>query len=644
MALAVLLAALCLWEVAVLPSDGFMVTDAALGLGYLSVPALGALMVRTDRHSRGGWVFLLGGTGYLFKNTFNTYANAAFLHHAHLPAAAWLGWLSQWGTRGQIAVVTAGVLLFPDDRLPGPRWRRVWPLFWFVEIALSTDLLGTELWHWDVRNPAGLPEPWGDIASAPALLALLLAPVLFLLCARCLQLKGRLQQDAPWADGIRVVAWCAWLVAAAQCSCLVFSGGSPVYAAEHISAVGLALGAWYCVVRYRLFDLRLLVNRTLVYSVLSGCVGLGYMLLVAGARAVTPGRVPSAAVLILAGLAALPLRDLVQRRVNMLLYGHAADPYQALGSIGGLLATAADSQIALSAVTEAVARAMRACYVAVEADGMPLAQYGILPPASPLIVLPLRFGGTDVARLTVVTTRGRLSAAERRLLDRIAGPVAAAAHGLCAEAALREARERMAQLREDERLRIRRDLHDGLGPTLAGIVLGLEQARIRVSSHPAVAASTLAQLSDYAQAAVTDVRRLVHDLRPVALDERGLPAALAQEAERLGAVIVTDPELPQLPSVVEIAIWRIALEALTNAQRHANASRIEVTLECRGSDLVELAVSDDGDGLASSASPGIGIRSMHDRARRIGGTLTVASRLPHGTLVRACLPLPAAPG
>jgi signal transduction histidine kinase len=196
-------------------------------------------------------------------------------------------------------------------------------------------------------------------------------------------------------------------------------------------------------------------------------------------------------------------------------------------------------------------------------------------------------------------------------------------------------------LREEERLRIRRDLHDGLGPTLAGIVLGLEQARVRVGTDPAVASSTLAQLSDYAQAAVVDVRRLVHDLRPAALDERGLSAALTEAAGRLGAVVVTDPELPPLTSAVEVAVWRIALEALTNAQRHANASRIEVRLGRVGTDLVELAVTDDGDGLDAAAPPGIGILSMRERAHRVGGTLTVAACSPHGTSVRASLPLAA---
>jgi signal transduction histidine kinase len=207
---------------------------------------------------------------------------------------------------------------------------------------------------------------------------------------------------------------------------------------------------------------------------------------------------------------------------------------------------------------------------------------------------------------------------------------------------LQRSRERLVVAREEERRRIRRDLHDGLGPMLASLTLKLDVASDMVGDKPA-ARALLRDLKDQTQTAITDIRGLVYALRPPALDDLGLVAALREEAEQYGLsgldVSFDAPQtLPPLPAAVEVAIYRIAQEALTNVARHANARQCTVRL-ILSNDLAELEVSDDGQGLAPSSGRGVGLGSMRERAEELGGTCFVESPPAGGTRLRATVPL-----
>jgi signal transduction histidine kinase len=197
--------------------------------------------------------------------------------------------------------------------------------------------------------------------------------------------------------------------------------------------------------------------------------------------------------------------------------------------------------------------------------------------------------------------------------------------------------------REEERRRLRRDLHDGLGPALAGAALKVEAAENLLESDPAAAATLLGDARTEIQAAVADVRRLVYALRPPALDELGLVGALREQAERIGVgervhVEVDAPDrVDGLPAAVEVAAYRIALEAMTNVERHADARSCVVRISTNGD--LELEIADDGHGLASDFRAGVGIASMRERAAELGGTCAVEQVDGRGTRVRARLPL-----
>jgi signal transduction histidine kinase len=211
---------------------------------------------------------------------------------------------------------------------------------------------------------------------------------------------------------------------------------------------------------------------------------------------------------------------------------------------------------------------------------------------------------------------------------------------------LQRSRQRLVSAREEERRRLRRDLHDGLGPTLAALGLKLETARNRLRPDPQ-ADALLADLAERTQAAVADIRRLVYALRPQALDELGLVGALRQVASGApalrsggrGVELEAPDRLPPLPAAVEVATYRIAQEALTNVVRHSYAQTCTIRLQLAGGGL-RLSIDDDGTGLPADRRVGVGLTSMRERAEELGGTFGIEPRPGGGTCVQVLLPLP----
>jgi signal transduction histidine kinase len=237
-----------------------------------------------------------------------------------------------------------------------------------------------------------------------------------------------------------------------------------------------------------------------------------------------------------------------------------------------------------------------------------------------------------------------LDQSDRQLVADLARHVGVAAHAVRATLALQRSRAELVTAREEERRRLRRDLHEGLGPTLAGVTLGVHAARTQVRSAPADAEALLDTLEAQVEQAVADVRRVVYGLRPPALDEFGLLRALQLQAAQLGAtapmltVTLDAPEagLGKLPAAVEAAAYRIACEALTNVVRHSGATACSLRIRLNGA--LELDVADNGRGLPADHLAGVGVTGMRERADELGGRLSIESD-GHGTVVRARLPI-----
>jgi signal transduction histidine kinase len=405
--------------------------------------------------------------------------------------------------------------------------------------------------------------------------------------------------------------------------------------------------------RYRLFDIDLLINRTVVYLTLTAIVVGIYVVMVGYLGVLFQTRNSLVISLIATGLVAVvfqPLRQRLQRGINRMMYGERDDPYVVLSRLGQRLEAAYAPESVLPTIVETVAQTLKLPYVGIaldqDGDFKIAAEFG--RSKSEPISLPLNYQGEPVGEL-ILAPRAlgeHFTPSERQLLDDLARQAGIAAHAVRLTADLQRSRERLVTAREEERRRLRRDLHDGLGPQLASLALKLETARNRMADDPQ-AAALLTDLSVRTQDAVADIRRLVYALRPPALDELGLIMALREGATQYnrqginGLNITFDaPEkLPPLPAAVEVAVYRIAQEALTNVVRHAEALTCFIRLRLDASaGLLCLEVQDDGKGLPITRRAGVGWNSMRERAEELGGTLMITSLSMGGTSVLARLP------
>jgi signal transduction histidine kinase len=506
-----------------------------------------------------------------------------------------------------------------------------------------------------VSNPLGIEGLW----AATAILGLVFGVDMAALLASAAAPILRFRRAA--GDERQQLAWVGYVVAV---TALVGIGGVVLVQTGHPLAadvagilalvgvgVGIPVAAGVAILRYHLYDLDLVVNRTAVYGGLTACVLATYVAVVGVLGVVFQQRGGLGASLVATGLVAVlfqPLRERLQRAVNRLLYGDRAEPYAAMARLGQRLETSLAPDAVLPTVVDTVAQALRVPYAAMELgrdEGFePVAAHG--QPSDDVLVLPLTYRGETVARLLVgARARGEgFNAADRRLLGDLARQAGVAAHAVRLTADLQRSRERLVSAREEERRRLRRDLHDGLGPTLAGIALGLQLARDEHRRDPTARDALLGRLTAETRRCIAEIRRLAYELRPPALDEFGLVPALREQAAHLtdaadGLVVSMEApnELPALPAAIEVAAYRITLEALTNVARHAHARSCTVSLMVDGA--LELEVVDDGLGLPRDHRAGVGLASMRERAAELGGACSV-ERLPAGgTRVRAHLPL-----
>jgi signal transduction histidine kinase len=327
------------------------------------------------------------------------------------------------------------------------------------------------------------------------------------------------------------------------------------------------------------------------------------------------------------------------------MYGDRRDPARVATRIAAELAT--NPTTGLDTVPAAIRSALRLPYVALTTGAASSTAAPAPGPAAPsrVVAVDLSYGGTSVGSLLVGLRPGEsdLSVADRNVLALVAVPLAVAVQATHLSEELQTSREQLVTAREEERRRLRRDLHDGLGPALTGVAFTADAAANLVTSDPARASELLRNLRTDTRTAIADIRRLVDDLRPPALDELGLAGALRQRADQLswradGAAIRVAVEadgLPPLPAALEVAAYRIATEALTNVVRHSHATTAHLTVRCDST--LELEIHDDGPP-AGPWKPGVGLHTMHTRATELGGQVE-AGPTPYGGRVTASLPL-----
>jgi signal transduction histidine kinase len=626
----------------------------------LAVPAY--LLLRRAPRNATSWV--LAGTALLWAvdGLAGSWLVWALRSDPPLPAASLSFWLVQRAGAWLLLGLPLLLLVYPEGRLPRGRWRALsWlslactsllPLLLLVVPAEIADrragsTLPAVFDRIDV-DPTSLPLP-ADVVL-PLLRFAFPAALLGVLVPLVVVVRRHRRADGERRRQLRWLLWAGVVDALVMVGALLAPGSTASLALA--VAVALTGGAVTVgILRPRAVDIDRLLGRTLVYGGLAVAVVLLDLGVVAATGALLGDRLGQRDVALLALLVVtalyVPLRAQLWRVVRRWVLGRREDPYRVVSALAERLERSEDPGGQLVAVAGAVAEAFRSPYVGVEVDhaggDLLVAEHGDRPPA--VQALPITYRGEEVGRLLLPRdgVRASLLTSDERLLADVVRQAAAAARASSLAAELQRSREGLVAAREEERRRLRRDLHDGLGPSLGAVVLRIDTARNLARSRPEEADAVLRQARDDVAAALADVRRLVHDLRPPALDDLGLAGAVRQQAERLLAPrvavqVVADADVEALPAAVEVAAYRIASEALANVARHARATSCTVEL-ARSDGSLLVGVTDDGVGIAPGAPAGVGLVSLRERAAELGGRCTVSCPDDGGTVVRALLPV-----
>jgi len=626
-------------------------------------------------HNRVGWLCLWIGIGLPTIIAIDIYINCGLAGQIIAPGLAYLTWLMYSFGFIQILIPMFILLpmLYPDGHFLSPRWRTLaivgLAVIGVASVGLSLLPDFSQDNSFDVKypvvNPFGLaylPIWWYSVVSTT-----LGMTVFFLSFVGIASMIVRLKRSK--GDERQQMKWLAYFLSTAVVVQLLFFEFPGTYLYPWIFDtiwydliimvvfLGFPLIIGLAIFKYRLYAIDIVINRTLVYGGLTLAVVLIYIATVGLLSQLfhTSGNLIIS--LIATGLIAVafhPVRDYLQRGVNRLMFGQRDDPYAILSHLGQQLQTTAAPAETLASIVETIATTLKLPYAAIELveQETQVGRASVGQPVGETVELLLRYQKETVGRLLVSrrTPGEKFTAKEQQLLADIAAQTGAVASATRLTLALQRSREKLVLAREEERRRIRRDLHDGLGPTLASQTLKLDTVLdLLAEDDSQTAGQQVEQLKSQTQQMVANIRRLVYELRPPALDELGLLEALrAHVAQmsgtngRLHISIEATPEpLPALPAAIEVAAYRIALEGVTNVIRHAQARdcriRFVISKDESPSSLV-LTVTDDGLGLPPKLQSGVGLTSMRERAEELGGTCEVGSNQSGGTRITATLP------
>ncbi|MEU8321578.1 sensor histidine kinase [Nonomuraea sp. NPDC048881] len=628
---------------------------ALTGLAQL-VP--GALLLRRLPRHPVAWVLAVFGLLWLLDGLTGSWATYAAYVSPGLPGAAAAYWsYSRFGASLLLGLPLL-ILLFPDGRLPPGRVWRALSVTSLVLTGLLTALL--------VTAPTAVMERYHDRAMPPEIarlgldflsvdlpygfwepaLALAYASVLVSLVVPFASMVRRyVVADAERRAQIRWLMWAALVDMIVLLLPLSLSPQIPA-ALLTLAIAFTAAAVVVAVTKYRLYDIDRLLSATVAYGLLAALVVLMDVVVFTLVGSVLGERDSALAAIAIVAVLYAPLRTWLWRAVRRLVRGSRDDPYAAVSTLAERLELATDPDEQLLAVATTLAEAFRLAYVRVEIE-RPGGERSVVEhgsPRGPSVSLPVAYRGETVGRL--VLCRTDLTERDQRLLGDLVRQAAAAARAVELSTDLQRIRARLVLAREEERRRLRRDLHDGLGPSLGAVALRIEAARNLAAGAPEQADRILEQTAAEVGGVLADVRRLVHDLRPPALDELGLLRAIEQQAGRfrtaaLDVRVTGDGPLGAqgaLPAAVEVAAYRIVSEALANVARHAGAARCDITLTAREGAL-EVAVRDDGSGIGPDVAAGVGMLSLRERAAELGGDCRVSCPPGGGTLVLARLPM-----
>jgi signal transduction histidine kinase len=645
--------------------------DYYLLLAFVLFAGFGAFIASRVPRNPIGWLYLavavLVGVGF----TGGEYARYALMTDpGSLPAPQWAGWFAQWTWLPAISLVpTFLFLLFPDGHLPSRRWLPVAWLAALLILAMFFVAAFTEGPLGDVeppiRNPVGfLPNPSGSTSPAEELPLLALVLPVGLACIasvffRYRQAGTEQRQQLKWflyAGGLVVLSIALGDVLPSVLSNVLFA----------VMLLSLPVATTVAILKYRLFDIDVVINKTVVYLVLAGFVTLVYVVVVVAIPGLLFGGLggfdplPFLAAAAVA-LAFQPVRRWASRLANRLVYGKRATPYEVLSRLAHGMGSQYSADEALPSLARVLAEGMGAARAEIwlrmggdlrpaagwpdegSARDVPLVLTDVDLPAIPGRdrAVPVLHEGEVLGALAISMPRGEaVTPATDKLLTDVASQIGLVLRNVRLIEELRASRQRLVAAQDQERRRLERNIHDGAQQQLVALAVQLRLAEGLADRDPAKAKELMARIRAATQEALDDLRDLARGIYPPLLADKGLAAALESQARKVPFPVTVEPNgIGRYSPEAEATAYFCVLEALQNAAKYAEASSAVVRLDGEDGHLM-FSVTDDGRGFDPTATPpGSGLTNMRDRVEALGGSVEVRSAPGAGTTVTGRIPV-----
>jgi signal transduction histidine kinase len=655
----------------------------------IAIALVGGLIASRQPRNPIGWLLLFGATGTALQGLASQYTvHTVVVDRGSLPGVEWMAWLGS--TVGGIVypgIVVLILLLFPNGRLPSTRWRSV---MW-LDIALAAVNNGIGFFDPapiaspgvpSVRNPLVLAHlnglemgPLGYVVYLGGLLVVLASAVSLVIRLR--RASGAEREQVRWvayALGATVVLSIAYTLAGLAVPTLQNNVVGNVIVVAGFG-LGLPAAIGVAMLRYHLYDIDIVISRTLVYGALAILITAVYVGIAVGiGTLVGSGGKPNLGLSILAtaivAVGFQPVRERLQKIANRLVYGKRATPYQVLSEFSERVAESYAAEDVLPRMAGVLRDGTGAelATVWVRADGRllraaasPVSNAGTeslelngsssleIPGADRSVLV--RHQGEVLGALTITKRRGEsISPIEVKLMDDLAHQAGLVLKnvGLTADLQarlvdLRSSRQRLVAAQDDERRRLERNLHDGAQQHLVAIKVKLGLAEMLATRDPEKAKAAVAELRHDADEALETLRDLARGIYPPLLADKGLPTALQAQARKATLPVTIEADgVGRYPQDTEAALYFCILEALQNIQKYAQATTAVVRL-CEAGARLTVEVADDGRGFDVSTTPrGNGLTNMEDRLEALGGSLHIASSLGNATTLRMIVPVSAA--